>query len=95
MKNLLTKEAFAEWVGKQPADTPYSYSNFKGACAFGQYLAFIGLPVKVCAINVWIDTEERDHLLPEWVDRAVIGDGYTAYQSHTFGALAARLRAEA
>lgn len=93
MQNPLTAKAFLAWVEKQPADKKYSYSNCGGHCAYGQYLAFLGLPIDYCGIDVWGDVHGNTHPLPDWVDAAVKGGDRFAYSTHTFGALADRLRA--
>lgn len=94
MKPQLSIEAFADWCEKQPADKAYSYSNCGGHCAFGQYLEWLGLPVDFVAMDVWLDTRGERRPLPVWVDEMVIGAGYSDRASHTFGSLAARLRAK-
>lgn len=32
------------WLERQPADSTYDYENTCGACLFGQYMAFHGIP---------------------------------------------------
>jgi hypothetical protein len=84
MKNLLTKEAFADWCEKQPASNEYSYFDNRG-CAFCQYLDALGIENNgVGGKEWWAGTTE--HRLPTGV--------WLPLQQHprTFGALAQRLR---
>lgn len=85
MKNLLTKEAFAEWCEKQPADEEYKY--WCNECAFGQYLSAHGIKFHCIGTATWSPyNEDEPRALPSGIDAAV-REGPT-----TFGALAARLR---
>lgn len=90
MKNLLTKEAFAGWCEKQPADKEYHYTDSRG-CPVFLYLKFAGLhPHSVgpddWASKSWMGLKLTERPLPDgWNDAAVSFP-------HTFGALAARLR---
>lgn len=80
MKNVLTKEAFAEWCEKHPADEFYDYWH-SGNCACGQYAKHIGL------FGHWLGNSHT----PFWM----VSNDKAAVFPHTFGALASRLRGAA
>jgi hypothetical protein len=92
MRNPLSIEAFADWCEKKPADEAYSYSNICGPCAFAQYLIHLGFPVDYVGADHWRDLSRTEHRLPDWVDEIVKDSSYGPSPSHTFGALAKRLR---
>lgn len=79
MKPQLTKEAFAEWCEKKPADKFYDYENWR-TCACAQYANHLGVeyPIVFPRENgtFWEQAE------------------YAAVNATTFGALAKRLRGQ-
>lgn len=81
MKNLLTKEAFAEWCEKQPKHKRYDYDCI-GECALTQYAASLGMKTPYGPPDSPIHTS---HFWQAANNAACFG-------SQTFGALAARLR---
>lgn len=89
MKNILTLEAFAEWVEKQPAEKTFDYFDPKN-CAFCQYLKGLGFKRAQVGGHDYSLTGrfEDDRLLPEGIAPSVL-----CGSTNTFGALAARLRA--
>ena len=89
MRNPLTIEAFAAWCGTNPAGEEYPYSDCN-RCAFAEYLLWVGFADPAVGTKLYRDSPTgKDHLLPAGVDAAV------RVQPHTYGALAARLRASA
>lgn len=86
MKNMLTKEAFAEWCEKQPANKEYDYANPRD-CAFCQYLKGVGFEYPGVNSTHWRPDALGDDNRP----LGVIADAL-ARLPYTFGALAARLR---
>ena len=73
----LTIEAFADWCEKQPAEKEYKYTAPR-VCACGQYASWLGWK------GSWLTSETQF-----WA----AADDFAIEPPHTFGALAARLRA--
>lgn len=84
MKNPLSLEAFADWAEKRLPEAEYSYFHIP-SCACSQYADYLGLSEVWWAANDFIDHSRGDF----WST----ADGFAFALPHTFGALAARLRA--
>ena len=88
MKPAISREAFLQFCESKPADEVYDYTD-PFNCAFCQYLKSVGYKRPAVNPHDWRpdrlhDSNRRD--LPAGVDQAALRS------SHTFGALATRLR---
>jgi hypothetical protein len=84
MKNLLTREAFAEFCDKQPADEKYNWYD-EAKCAAAQYAESLGM---------WEDVWLKRHAHPSgrrqfWRDMSRVA---LQCPEHTFGRLARYIR---
>ena len=87
MKNVLTKEAFAEWCEKQPAKR-YNW-HWTDTCAVGQYAQSLGFSGSTADFSIDTGLGNRP------IEIAGLTVEMVVDEPHTFGALASRLRAEA
>ncbi len=85
MTNPLTREAFAEWCEKQPADKEYDY--WCRNCAIGQFMTASGFEVEAVGLGRVITSDGEEFRIPRLLDRA------SFEEPRSFGALASRLRA--
>src|SRR5262245_20414185 len=89
MRHPITLAAIADWLGLQPAGAPYCYTD-RWACAFAQYLNFLGTPFERVLPYGWVDAAGNMHAIPIDIERALQPSGG---QFSTFGAAAQRARA--
>lgn len=98
MRNPLSLEAFADWLGTMPADQLYEYGDING-CAVCQFFDFLGLHYLAVGGLAWNDAEGQERALPADLDRVANGryDAHRLRQNHktfrTFGAALERARA--